>query len=808
MKLSVFAAAVAGACMVNGAVGLPAEKTVNAPAAKGGGCVANVEDIDSLVSKVYDRMSLEERVAQICATWAKEITGPDGKFSPEKARANFPYGVGHVCQFACISTDKPEGLRKFVSDAQSYFTNETPSRIPVIFHEEVISGLAARTATTYPQQIGIACTWDAPLMERKCRETSEAMQAIGAVFALSPMADVCFNSFWTRHEEGYGESGYLGAVMGTAFVRGLQGFRDSEKASQDSRIATAACVKHFLGYGVIGGGHARDWRDIYEEVVFPYEAMVNAGGAAAAMTSYDFFKGEFAVTSRTLIEKLLREHIGFKGTVVSDYGALEKGAKDEAAKKRRAIEGILAGNNVELPDGACYRTLVGQVKAGKVDMSKFETSVKKALRLKARLGLLDGMRNPERKTGSGEIDLDKNEWRATARKLAEESVVLLKNNGVLPLRGAENGKRFKVALVGPNANSVWAMLGDYTYQSMQAFWLRNPRTWDKPHIVTLKEGLERIAGKDGIVYERGCGWLNPGDVGVSGGGDARCEALSLKLVEASDPANFDAAVKAGSSADAIVCAMGENFTLCGENRQRASIRLAGDQEKLVKAMIATGKPVVLVLFGGRNQVISKFADGCAAILQAWYPGEEGGNAVADILFGKVNPSGKLSMTYPRTEDKSDITFGDGSDTPERTQWPFGHGLSYTKFEYSRFKSAVDAEGDRVVVSFDLANAGACNGAEVAQVYIAKKGGDSRKRLRGFARVELKAGESKNVGISLPVESFARWAGEKDGEWVVQAGEYEILVGASAWDIRERLTVVLPERRFSKRTVFFAAATVR
>ena len=779
-------------------------------------------DLEKLVDETYRRLTDEERIAQISGVTAGVLVDEDGNFDAKKAAKRFPHGIGHVCQFACNRTDEPASLKKFVADLQEYFVNESSSHIPAICHEEVISGLAARTATTYPQQIGIACTWDAPLLERKCRETSEAMQAVGATFALSPMADVIVNSNWTRLEEGYGESGYLGAVMGTAFVRGLQG------EPKDGRIATAACTKHFLGYGVIGGGHSRSWRDIYEEVIYPHEAMIRVGGAAAVMTSYDQFKGEQAVSSETLVKHLLRGYIGFDGTVVSDYGAVTwgtKGVKDEAEKdallKRRAADAIKAGNDVDLPHGAAYKYARACIEEGLVSREEFETAVKNALRLKARLGLLDcchcenvantnfqsqvviGNNGTGKTSTLATIDLDRPAWRETARKLAEESVVLLKNDGVLPLK-----RNAKIALVGPNANSAWAMLGDYTYQCMQAFWRRNPRAWDKPHVVTLKEGLERVTGNGEwgtVVYERGCGWSNPGDVGVSGGGDPRSEALSLKLVETSDPTDFDAAVRAGAAADVIVCAMGENFTLCGENRQRASIRLAGEQEKLVQAMIATGKPVVLVLFGGRNQVISELVDGCAAILQAWYPGEEGGTAVAEILVGQVNPSGKLAMTYPKTESREPLTFGDGSDTPERTQWPFGHGLSYTTFAYREAKvERVNDEGAEI--SFAIDNVGDVAGCEVAQVYLTAKG--EPVRLRGFARVALAPGASKRVSVAIPLELFARWRGERDGEWVVEPGEYEIRIGASAWDVKAKLAVQIAgeARRFARRAAFFAVAS--
>jgi len=764
--------------------------------------LAEGADVHRRVDEVYARLTPEERVAEICATTAGNLTGSDGRFSAAKARAHIPHGIGHICQFACNRTDEPEALAQFVRDVQEFCLTETTSHIPAICHDEVISGLAARTATTYPQQICVASSWDAPLLERKCRETAEAMRAVGATFALSPMADVIVNSNWTRLEEGYGESGYLGAVMGTSFVRGLQ-----------TAGHAAACTKHFLGYGTLGGGAQRSWRDIYEEVIYPHEAMINVGGARAVMTCYDQFKGEQAVSSSALIDGILRGYIGFDGTVVSDYGAVAWGIgkKPSAAElMRRAAEAIHGGNDVDLPHGAAYAQALDCVRDGLVTEAAFARTVKRALLLKARLGLLGDTPDvraralpPDAET----IDLDRADWRATALELAREGVVLLKNDGTLPLRGDVQ----TIALVGPNANSVWAMLGDYTYQTMQAFWKRNPREWDKPHIVTLKEGLERVLGGARLVYARGCGWSNPGDVGVSAGGDPRTEALSLKLAASADPEDFDAAVRAGAAADVIVCAMGENFTLCGESRQRASIRLAGDQEKLVEAMLATGRPVVLVLFGGRNQVIAPFVDRCAAVIQAWYPGEEGGRAVAEILAGVVNPSGRLPMTYPKTESKEPLTFGDGSDTPDRVQWPFGYGLSYTQFAYGQAELTrgetvrIDSPGQNVHVAVTVENIGARAGADVVQLYITAKG--EPVRLRGFARVELAPGAARRVTFTLPLELFARWRGERDGAWVIEPGDYEIRLGRDAWDVSHVRTVRLAGEalRFPRRRFFFSRA---
>ena len=746
------------------------------------------------VDDLYARLSLEERVAQVCAVTIWEMKDAQGRFDAEKARRTVPHGIGHVCQFACSQRNDPEVVRDFVRDAQAYFISGTRPGIPAIFHEEVISGFATRGATVYPQQIGAAASFDPDLMRVKCRETGEAGRMVGCSFALSPMADVIYNSVWTRLEEGYGESGYLSAVMGTAFVEGLQ-----QCESRGGRVkGLGACCKHFLGYGDIGGGLHRDWKDIHEDVILPHEAMIRRADATAVMTSYGEFKGVQAVSNPLLVQGLLRDYIGFNGAVVSDYGAvvwgtdaLPEGPAREALQRRRAKEALLAGNDIDLQYGFSYRHLVDMVRSGEIPESAVERAVKRSLMLKARLGLLE---KGAKLWSDGPVCLDRPEWRATARRLAEESVVLLKNDGVLPL-GAAGGSAPRVALVGPNANSDWAMLGDYTYHCMQAFWQRNPQLYATPHIVTLKEALSPD------IYARGVDWSESGESVVGGGGDARAKDLQLAVAGNQDETDFDKAVAAAAGADVIVAAMGENYTLCGEARQRPDDALPGRQAAFVKALLATGRPVVLVLFGGRNLVLDdETAERCAAVLHAYYPGEEGGHAVADILRGVVSPSGRLPMTYPRVVDRKDLTFGDGTDTPDRARWPFGHGLGYTKFRYAA-DGAARVNGEWVEIPFRLKNVGERAGTEVVQVYL-KLG---RTRLRAFGRISLDAGASARLVSRIPVESFAEWQGEAKGEWALRPGEYTVKIGASAWDTPVERTVRLDAgRRFPVRNVFFGS----
>lgn len=403
------------------------------------------------VDSLYKKMSQAERVAQLYGIRPSEVM-ENGRLSLQKCREKIPNGIGHVCQYACALDLGPNELRDFVRDFQNYLINETPSGVPAIFHEEAITGLAAKGATVYPQQLGVACSWNPELATVKTEQTAEVMRSVGATLALSPMVDLIRTAHWPRIEESYGEDGYLSAAMGVAFVEGLQknGLKDG----------VAACTKHFLGYG---GGSSLTWKEIFEEVLMPHEAMIRLADCKVLMTSYGRFRSEQAVSSDTLLNKILRGYLEFDGLVVSDYGAVGHSSQkgNPEILKQRAIEALVAGNDIELPSNNCYKFLPELIKDGLIDEQYFEKAVKRSLMLKARLGLL----STDRKLyTNGDLDLDCPQYRKTSYDLACQSIVLLKNNGVL------SDKHKKIALVGPNANTYWCMLGDYTYQSMQAFW--------------------------------------------------------------------------------------------------------------------------------------------------------------------------------------------------------------------------------------------------------------------------------------------------------------------------------------------------
>ena len=715
------------------------------------------------VDAVYERLSVEDRAAQLFGIYPSEVM-EDGRFSIEKAREVIPYGAGHICQISSSQDLDADGLRQLVADIQDYMMNETPAGIPAVMHEECISGVTAKGATIYPQQMAVACTWDPDLLRVKTGQTAVLMRAIGQQYALSPMVDIIRNAHWPRIEESYGEDGYLTASLGTAFVEGLQakGFKEG----------ITATTKHFLGYG---GGSDLSWKEIYEEVLLPHEAIIRKAGSKSIMTCYDKFRSDYAVCSDTLLNVILRGYLGYDGIVVSDYGSVQKGSRDRSPEflKQCAVDALMTGNDLEFCSSTSYRYLPELLAEGRISEEVFERAVKRALLVKARAGLLDP--NPVF-FKEGPIDLDPAENRQTAYDIAAESVVLLKNNGILPLAPGQN-----IAMVGPNANSIWSMLGDYSFPSMQLFFFRKPVDESVVRIPTFLEAMnERYDGK--VEYSRGVDWSTLADMGLTQGGDERVRSLNVRRLESEDYTDWEEAVETASRNDVIVAAMGENIYLCGENRRRVGIRLPGDQEEFVKDLIATGKPVVLVMFSGRPEMISDIADGCAAILQAFYPGEEGGNAVSDVLTGKVNPSGKLCFSFPATESEDPYCYNNGVE-PEKALYPFGFGLSYTSFAYSDIsvQPSSKTKDGLVEVRCKVTNTGNVKGDEIVQLYVSPKSGQPLKpvQLKGYRRIALDPGQTAEVCFKVSTDQLA-WHSDKG--WTVSPGDYAFRIGPSSREL--------------------------
>ena len=746
------------------------------------GCNTAV-DVEQQIDELYGKMSQEERIAQLKSMYMDDLFGEDGQLDTAKCRELIPNGIGHFSQFAMQKPRDPNELRDRVAAVQDWLIHNTPNGIPALCHEEVLSGINTRGATIYPQQIGQACSFNPELAELKTLQTSTAMRKMGGVLSLSPMVDVCRTPSFNRLEESYGEDGYLSAVMGTAFVKGLQ--------QGDLKKGVGACSKHYLGYG--GGGDSEE-KELMEEILLPHETMIRLAGSKALMPGYHAMadaNGEKVncVANGKILQDILRGYLGFDGMVVSDYTAIDQIPGLETPLEK-AVAAINAGNDVDFPFGANYQYLQEAIDKGLVKPEVFERAVKAVLRYKFRAGLLD---KDAYLYSKEQITLDSPEERQTAYDIATQSVVLLENNGVLPLKDAKN-----ILLTGPNAHTMWAMCGDYSFPSMTYFWKRNMEDLEHPEIVTLFEGMTASKPEGvNLMYSRGCDWTEEIETKFSELGDERAWEYDLlhRKVDAGEKIDKAEALAMAKQSDVIIAAVGENVMLCGENRDRKGLRLPGKQEQYVQELLATGKPVVLVVFGGRAQVITGIAEKCAAVIQAWYPGEEGGKAVADILYGKVSPSAKLSVSYPKEELYTPICYNYSTERDSRVQWPFGYGLSYTTFEYQNLKvdTEVATSAESVNVSFEVKNTGEMAADEIAQIYLSPTDRNQQIKpiqLQGFARVSLQPGETKTVKVKLYTEQFGYYSHQGDRQWNIAPGQFVVKVGASSEDIRLQQTVTL------------------
>ncbi len=755
-------------------------------------------DIEQQVDELYQKMPQEERIAQLRSMYMDELFNEQGQLDTAKCRELIPYGIGHFSQFCMQQPRDPNELRDRAIAIQEWLIHNTPNGIPALLHEEVLSGVNTLGSTIYPQQIGQAGSFNPELAELKTIQTSTTLRKMGGIFALSPMVDVCRTPSFNRLEESYGEDGYLSAVMGTAFVEGLQ--------QNNLKKGVGACSKHYLGYG--GGGDA-DEKVLMEEILLPHETMIRLTGSVAVMPGYHAMKTSptpsegdknvNCVANSWILTDILRDYVGFDGMVVSDYTAIDQipGLETTVEKAAAAIN---AGNDVDFPFGANYQYLQEAIDKGLVKPEMLERAVKNVLRIKFRMGLFDKDAYLYSKEN---ITLDTPEERQTAYDIATQSVVLLENNGVLPLKDIKN-----VLLTGPNANSIWAMCGDYTYPAMSYFWkkVEDVADRDNPHIVKLLEGMQNRKPEGiNVMYSRGCDWTEEIETKYAEGGDERAWEYELlhRKVDSGEKADKAEALRMAKDADVIIAAVGENVMLCGENRDREGLRLPGKQEQYVAELLKTGKPVVLVMFGGRAQVISGIAEKCAAVIQAWYPGEEGGNAVADILYGKVSPSAKLSVSYPNTEVYEPICYNYSTEKDARVAWPFGYGLSYTTFDYQNLQvnSEAQTSDDFVELTFQVKNTGSVKADEVAQIYLSPTAGSQNIRpiqLQGFARVSLEPGQEKTVTTRLYVEQFGFYSHKGEiREWNIEPGTFVVKVGASSTDIKLQQQVELKGKAVTK-----------
>jgi len=772
----------AGACVIAAAAGAQsrtAKAVYKDPAAS----------LEQRVEDLLSRMTLEEKIAQITAVWTTKdkLFDADNAFDPARARALFPAGIGHVARPNDLRGSgsplekpfrNPRQTVELVNSIQRYALRDTRLGIPVLFHEEGLHGYAARGATSFPQAIALASSWDPELLTRVFTIAGREIRARGAQLVLAPVVDVARDPRWGRIEETYGEDPYLVGEMGVAAVRGFQG--DAMPLAPGKVFAT---LKHMTGHGQpesgTNVGPANISERILREVFFPpFQAAIQRANAFNVMASYNEIDGLPSHANRWLLTDILRGEMGFKGAVVSDYRAIEELQEVHHVEPdflSAAVRALHAGVDFDLPDGEAFVKLPEALAAGRVTQADIDNAVRRMLRLKFLAGLFE---QPYADARYAEQITDNAEARALAVEAARKSVVLLKNDGALPLR-AEAIKT--LAVIGPNA--AVAQIGGYS---------------DVPrHTVSILEGIKaKVGNRLNVVTAEGVRLTDKGDW------------WSDEVVLADPTQNREriaAAVKVAGNADAIVLVIGGSPATSREAwarnhlGDRTSITLIGEQDELARAMFALGKPVVVVLINGQPLSVPEVADKANALLEGWYPGQEGGTALADILFGDANPGGKLPVTIARSvgqlpmfyNQKPSAHRGYAFDS-NQPLFPFGFGLSYTSFAIGAPKlSAAQIKTDgSVTVSVDVRNTGKAAGDEVVQLYVRDVVSSVTrpvKELKGFKRVTLQPGAATTVDFTLTPQAFAMW--NEAMQHLVEPGEFTISVGPNSVDLKSATLMV-------------------
>lgn len=741
--------------------------------------------IEERVEDLLKQMTLDEKIAQLGSFWSYELLD-NGNFSFEKAQNLLKEGIGQITRPGGATGFSPKKTAELSNKIQRFLLTETRLGIPAFMHEECLSGYMTRGATIFPQMIGAASTWEPPLIERMTTSIRNQMKALGIHQGLSPVVDVTRDPRWGRTEETFGEDPYLVAKMGVAYVKGLQ--------SDDLKNGVVATLKHFVGYGVSEGG--MNWapahipeRELKETFLFPFEAVIKEGKAKSIMNAYHELDGIPCGASEILLRKILREEWGFDGIVVSDYFAINslmEYHKLVSNKKGAAIKALKAGIDVELPSFDCYKEpLKNAIESGKLPIKFLDDAVKNILRLKFEMGLFE---NPFVDLEKVPENLDLPEDRKLAYEIAAKSIVLLKNDGILPLINDNNSIK-KVAVIGPNANSARNLTGDYTYLT---------------HLETLKQDAFGTSAMKGIefseselpiitIYEALKEKLIP--LGIEVSYSKGCE------INDNDKSRFTEAIDLARNSDVAIVVLGDKSGLTkdcttGESRDSSTLKLPGVQLDLLREIKKTNTPIILVLVTGRPYSLEWADENVSTILEAWLPGEEGGNAVADIIIGNQTPGGKLPISFPYHAGQIPVYYnhkpsggrsnwwGDYVDYPSKPLYPFGHGLSYTTFEYSGLE--IKVEETTIWISCEVKNTGQFEGDEVVQLYINDEVASVTrpvKELKGFKRINLKPNESKKITFELPVEILAFY--NEKMEYIVEKGSFKVLIGSSSEDIRLR-----------------------
>ncbi len=742
--------------------------------------------VETRVRDLLTRMSLDEKIDQLIQKSAENIAMESGTADEGSLQKLFGGRcVGALC--VKFGDDLQESARRLAA-GQHYLRTRTRLGIPALTINEGLHGVLAKGATIYPQFLALGCAWNPDLAERMGAQISSESSAAGINQLLTPMIEVVRDSRWGRVEECIGESPFLVGRLTAAYTLGIQGDLRSKPLAHDKSLAMLKTVAGYsspvnginIAPSVVG---ERELRSIY---LPPVEKVIRETGVLAAMPSYNEVDGVPSHANHWLLEKVLRNEWGFRGYTYSDWGGVgfnfnfHHVASNAAEAARMAIT---AGVDLEAPDPECYQYLADLVRSGKLPESEIDKAAARVLRVKFLAGLFDGRpdANPEKLAQVAHSP----EHVALSRQVAEESIVLLKNeNHLLPLNLA---RLRSIAVIGPNADQV--QFGDYC-------WSKN----NKDGITILRGLRERLGAGVQVHYAKGCD------------------------LTGNSTAGFAAAVEAARQSDLAVVVLGDtSMILSGVGWDDPSLPASGTvgegydvtdpappgvQQELVRAILFTGKPVVVIFLNGRPYSVPWMKEQVPAIVEAFYPGEQQGYTVADILLGKVNPSGRLSMTVPQSAGHipavhdykpSGRGYYHRPGSPDRLGrdyvfsspdplWPFGYGLSYTRFEYSGLKvetPAIASNGE-VRFSFDLTNTGTRSGKEVAQIYVRDDVSSVTTpvmRLAGFEKVELRPGEIRRIAVTIPAIELALW--NVDMQRVVEPGTFSLMVGASAEDIHLR-----------------------
>lgn len=739
------------------------------------------------IKNIISSMSLEQKVAQLGSVWVYELL--DGlEFSEKKAQEKLKFGIGQITRIGGASNLKPEQSVELYNKIQSYILKKTNNKVPALVHEEACSGYMARGATLFPQAIGVSSSWDTDLARSISSIIREQMRSVGAHQALAPLLDITRDARWGRMEETFGEDPYLTSQLGLHYIRGLQ-FEEPYKRI----IATG---KHFVGYGLSEGG--MNWapahlgeRELMQYVLRPFEAAVKEGKLGSVMPAYHELDGVPMHAHSYLLKDILRKEWMFGGTFVSDYFAiasLQDYHHFAANRKQAAAMALNAGLDVELPNiDAFGKPLIEGIVAGSIPIQIVDDALERILRQKMSIGLFD---RPFIDSPNTFEVFSKKESEEVSLKASQESIILLKNEkNILPL-SKESIKR--IAVVGPNADNVRNLLGDYAYPChienlIDTRERDNAFSQPLPSDITLKDTigdhpsiLKAIISKVGgerVLYEKGC------------------------EVTKSDSDNIENAISAIQRSEVAILVLGDKSGLTldctsGESRDRSSLDLPGNQSELVARALRTGVPVVVVLVNGRP-VTGEWMDSVPAIIEAWLPGVKGGEAISDVLFGDYCPGGKLSISYPYTVGQVPIYYnhppsggrsqwhGDYFDSPSSPRYSFGHGLSYTSFSFVNGKASLEIDYENpdksnILVTVSIKNDGTISGDEVVQVYIHtdhSKFTTNVKELKAFKRIHINPEETKTIKFSIPLDIIAQY--EELHRWVVDRGKIKIYIGNSS-----------------------------